>query len=693
MPDSTYKYTNDLAGSSSPYLKQHAHNPVDWMPWCNEAFEKAETKNKLLFISIGYSACHWCHVMEHETFENKEAAAFINEHFISIKVDREERPDLDAVYMHAVQIMTGRGGWPLNCIALPDGRPIFGGTYFRTQPFLERLQSIISLKSTDPEKVEEYACNLAQGIAESDLISAPKGDPWQTSKKSTLKESLDSRVDEWKTSWDRKMGLTKGAPKFPLPTNIDFALHYGLARNDQDSLSQVRLTLQSMARGGIYDHLSGGFARYSIDDEWKVPHFEKMLYDNAQLLTTFSHAYSTFKDPTFKNVALSTADFIYTEFCDPLGGFRSSLDADSEGVEGKYYVWSKAELQEILTPDECSIAFTTYDIDGKSYWEHGNNVLMKWQSDSVLAYDLGLSLKDYTKAISAINSKLFEQRSSRIKPGLDDKVLTSWTALTVSGLATTYRVFQKPQHLAQAQTALNFILEKCRLEDRGLYHKYHPETGHSIPGFLEDYAFTIKACLDLYEATFDERYLTEARDLLNISFDKFYDPRLGTFWFTASDEKELFVRKQENHDSVIPSSNSTMAINLFKLGRYFARPEWVERSDRMLFAAWADSHNIETSSNWGIALLYRTQPFNEIAITSNSPSDLASARFELDLNYNPQTLLAGGGHKTVIPKWLHVKAPRSSTKKGLQFFVCNEGACKLPFQTIKEVRKQLNLKH
>ena len=260
MPDSTYKYTNDLAGSSSPYLKQHAHNPVDWMPWCNEAFERAESENKLLFISIGYSACHWCHVMEHETFENKEAAVFINEHFISIKVDREERPDVDAVYMHAVQIMTGRGGWPLNCIALPDGRPIFGGTYFRSQPFLERLQSIISLKSTDPEKVEEYASNLAQGVAESDLISAPQGDPWHSSNKLTLKESLDSRVDEWKTSWDRKMGLTTGAPKFPLPTNIDFALHYGLVRNDQDSLSQVRLTLQSMARGGIYDAAQGAEA-------------------------------------------------------------------------------------------------------------------------------------------------------------------------------------------------------------------------------------------------------------------------------------------------------------------------------------------------------------------------------------------------------------------------------------------------
>ena len=342
MPDSTHKYTNDLAGSSSPYLKQHAHNPVDWMPWCDEAFERAEAENKLLFISIGYSACHWCHVMENETFENEEAATYINEHFISIKVDREERPDVDAVYMHAVQIMTGRGGWPLNCIALPDGRPIFGGTYFRTQPFVERLQSIISLKSTNPEKIEEYARKLSQGVAESDLISAPSGDPWNSSNKSThrasLQKSLDSKVDQWKISWDRKMGLTIGAPKFPLPTNLDFALHYGLVSDDQESLDQVRLTLHSMARGGIYDHLGGGFARYSTDHEWKVPHFEKMLYDNAQLLTTYSHAYSTFKDPTFKDVVLSTADFIATEFSDPSGGFRSALDADSEGVEGKHSV-------------------------------------------------------------------------------------------------------------------------------------------------------------------------------------------------------------------------------------------------------------------------------------------------------------------------------------------------------------------
>jgi len=694
MPDSTHKYTNSLEHASSPYLQQHAHNPVNWMTWSDEAFEKARNENKLIFISVGYSACHWCHVMEHQTFEDEEAAEYINEHFISIKVDREERPDVDAVYMHAVQIMTGRGGWPLNCIALADGRPIFGGTYFPKKTFIDRLQSIVALKNSKPEKLEEYADNLSQGVIGADLISAPidgkasdfAGGPWSRAQCNISGSSLDNQVDNWRRSWDRKMGLSQGSPKFPLPTNLDFLLHYGFTRGDQNALSQVRLTLDAMARGGIYDQIGGGFARYSTDTDWKVPHFEKMLYDNAQLLTTYSNAWNLFHTVRYKEIVLGTIDFIIRELDDPSGGFRSALDADSEGVEGKYYVWTSEELKSILSPEDFLIASTVYDIDKRSLWEHDNNVLMRWETEGVLASDLGLSPSGLSEKIVAINSILSVRRDSRIKPGLDDKVLTSWTALTVSGLCSAYKAFNDPTHLQRAERALNFILDDARKSDGSLYHVYHAKGGHHISGFLEDYAFTIAACIDMYEVTFDPKWLTEARDLLNISFDKFYDVEKGTFWFTSSEDSGLFARKQENDDSVIPSSNSTMASNLLKLGRHFSRLDWIERCDRMLLAAWEDSHNIRRATGWAEVLLMRSSPFHELAITSSDPAEIALTRKQLNSEYRPQTMIAGASHFAGIPTWLDGKI----TPGGLRIFVCREGACNLPVNTTEIALTQLN---
>lgn len=700
MPDSTHKYTNELANSSSPYLKQHAHNPVDWMPWCDEAFEKARLDNKLLFVSIGYSACHWCHVMEHQTFEDEEAAEFINEHFVSIKVDREERPDVDAVYMHSVQIMTGRGGWPLNCIALPDGRPIFGGTYYPKNTFLETLESIISIYSNNPKKVEEYANNLKRGVEQSDLIIAPPdgdaadfaGRPWPKYQCNKISASLDKQLEAWQQSWDRKMGLSKGAPKFPLPTNLDFLLHYGSVRGDEDAINQARLTLDAMARGGIYDQIGGGFARYSTDSDWKVPHFEKMLYDNAQLIATYSQAYQIFKEATYKDVVFKTIDFILRELNDTSGGFHSALDADTEGEEGKFYVWSKEELERVLTSDELEFAIKVYNIDQKSLWEQGNNVLMKWSSDEVLASDLSLPKAKFNKELQSINAKLFKHREARTKPGLDDKVLTSWTALTVSGLCASYRVFGEEKHLVRATEAMGFLLEKAQMKDGGLYHTYHNQTGHSISGFMEDYAFTIKACIDMYETTFDVTYLNHAKDLLNYSFDKFYDLNLGMFWFTSQDHNKLFAKKQENDDNVIPASNSTMAVNLFKLGKFFSRADWLERSDRMLLAYLNESLNIQSATNWGKCALMRSEPFYEITITSSNPNDLTSSRAELDTFFLGQTIIVGASSSTTFPQWIQGKMPKSIDKNGMKIFVCQEGACQLPVETVSEAINQLNLK-
>ena len=617
---SDHKHTNSLAYSSSPYLKQHAHNPVDWVPWSDTAFEKAEKEGKLVFISIGYSACHWCHVMEHQTFEDEFAAEFINEHFISIKVDREERPDVDAAYMHAVQIMTGRGGWPLNCIALPDGRPIFGGTYFPKDAFIDKLETIVSINERDSEKINDYATRIQQGVYESDLISADNdgissdsaGGPWSLSHCIAISKSIDDKVNDWKTVWDRKMGLTQGSPKFPLPTNLDFLLHYGSVRNDQDTLSHIKLTLDSMSRGGIYDQIGGGFARYSTDSDWMIPHFEKMLYDNAQLLTTYSLAYQVFKDSYYKRIVFQTINFIFEEFSSTSGGFYSALDADSEGMEGKFYVWTPTELRMVLTPDEYKLANYAYDIEGKSRWEQGASILMKWQSDSVLAANLSLSVEEFRSRLDSINKKLKSHRSLRIKPGLDDKVLISWTALTVSGLCNSFKAFGKISHLERAEQALNFILEECRSEKGGLYHSYHQDIDHRIDGFLEDYAFTIKACIDFYEASFNEKWLEKALELTYISLDEFYDDEHGFFWFNSMSGKQLFAKKQENQDDVIPASNSTMAENLFKIGKLMSKLDFIEKSDRMLLAAWADSKTIQRSSNWGISLLMLTQASIEL---------------------------------------------------------------------------------
>lgn len=691
MSDSSHNHTNELAKSSSPYLLQHAHNPVDWMPWCDEAFAKAASEEKLIFISIGYSACHWCHVMEGQTFEDEQVAAFLNKNFISIKVDREERPDVDAAYMHAVQIMTGRGGWPLNCIALPDSRPIFGGTYFPKDTFLERLSSILSLKSTHPSKLEEYATKLQQGVALSDLISAPPltdltpGAPWPQHLIDSTSTSLTSQLTQWQSQWDPNTGLSLGAPKFPLPTNLDFLLHFGTTQNDETSLAQARLTLDSMSRGGIYDQLGGGFARYSTDSDWKVPHFEKMLYDNAQLITTYSHAYQIFKDPTYKRVVFQTIEFLLRDLDDPSGGFRSALDADTDGEEGKFYVWTLEELRQVLSKSQLELAVKVYDIDGRSHWEHGNNVLMKWDSDEVLANSLDLTQDEFQKQLDELNSTLLKHRSNRTHPGLDDKVLTSWTAQTVTALSTAYRVFRNQDHINRARIALDFILENS---EEQLHHTYHPTTGHTIPGFLEDYAFTIKACIDFYEATFDLKYLYSARDFVNIAFDKFYDVDHGMFWFTSTDENKLFVRKQENDDSVSPSSNSTMAINLFKLGKFFSQPDWIYRSDRMILSAWDDTRNLRSSTNWAKALLHRVEPFCEIVIAATDEKTLNEFHEKIDQHFLSQTIVTTSKSGTTFLFWAKGKRTENASK----IYICTEDACKLPVESVEDAMKELNLK-
>ena len=666
----TPEYTNKLINENSPYLLQHAHNPVEWYPWGDEAFEKAEKENKLVLISIGYSACHWCHVMEHESFEDSLTAEMMNKNFINIKVDREERPDVDQVYMNAVQLMTGSGGWPLNCFALPDGRPVYGGTYFPKDKWQQTLTSLQGLKENDPIKLEEYAKNLTAGIQQSELITRNE-DPLETKV-----EFLAQKVNEWSKYWDRKKGGPNRAPKFPLPNNYQFLLEYASLSGDQESMDFVSTTLDQMARGGIYDQIGGGFARYSTDELWKAPHFEKMLYDNAQLVSLYSQAFTATQNPRYKKTVQETLAFIKRELTNKNGGFYSALDADSEGEEGKFYVWKKEELKEALTPEEFELAKEFYNVNNKGLWEHGNYILlMDENSDDMLTEDSTLGNK-----LELIKSKLLARRETRIRPGLDDKILTSWNMLMIEAYLDAYIALEDEQYLKVAEQQMTFIFTNLITEDEGLFH-LHKDGKSSINGYLEDYAFTISALLKMYQSTFDESYISQAESLMNYTVKHFLDEESGMFWFKSNKDEQLIAKKQENSDNVIPASNSVMAHNLFILSKLTYNQEFEKTGKQMLSNILPHIEYGQSYSNWLRLYLYETYPFYEIAATGKNFRDLT---IELRKTYIPNKLILGAEKKSDLPL-LENKFLEEET-----IFVCQNKTCQLPVNLVTDALKQIN---
>ena len=692
----SHPHTNALIHESSPYLLQHAHNPVDWRPWSEEAWEEARAQDKLVIVSIGYSACHWCHVMEHETFEDSAAAAFMNEHFINIKVDREERPDVDGVYMTAVQLMTQRGGWPLNAVCMPDGRPVYGGTYFPRERWLQALQSVLDTRTQDPERVEAYATQLTAGVQQAELVNVPPlegSKAWGTSDAFGPADAqlLDDGIAQWKDNWDPKWGGNDRAPKFPIPTNLDFLLHYGTARGDQQALDHVLNTLLKMERGGIHDHIGGGFARYSVDEKWHVPHFEKMLYDNAQLAGTFARAYQALTDATpsdraaLKRAALGIVNFMQSEWSHPSGGFYSALDADSEGVEGKYYVWTAAELRAALSPEDFELIRTVYAIDEASRWTEeipDANVLMRWKSDEALARSLDRTDETLHLELNRIHVQLRTLRDERVAPGLDDKILTAWTALAASGLVATGTAFERPEDIERAQEAVDFLLETQRDENGRLRHVYHESTGPRITGMLDDYGSTIAACLDVYQATFDERYAEAARELCEVAIADFYDPAQGTFWFQSTQGETLFAQKQENDDSVMPSANAQMARNLFLLSQLFERQDWRILADRMLAGALDRASYWPSATHWAGLMLWRTESFHEVVITAPNDEVVANTQRALQAHYRPQSLYAGGASE-------NIPLLRERQLGELAIFICEDGRCQLPVASVEKAAELL----
>ncbi|UTW64641.1 thioredoxin domain-containing protein [bacterium SCSIO 12741] len=675
--ESNHLHTNRLINETSPYLLQHAHNPVDWYPWGEEALNKAQQENKLLLVSIGYSACHWCHVMERESFEDTAVARYMNEHFVCIKIDREERPDIDQVYMSAVQLMTGSGGWPLNCFALPDGRPVFGGTYFNPTQWMQTMGQIHKAYTEDREKVMEYADRLTQGVKHSDLLDInPMPVDFQ-------KDTVIAMTSKWKHRFDPKEGGPNRAPKFPIPNNYSYLLQYGTLFLDKEVLDHVELTLDKMAYGGIYDQIGGGFARYSTDVDWKVPHFEKMLYDNGQLLSLYSEGYQRFKKPLYKDIAYQTAEYIDREMTAKNGAFYSALDADSEGEEGKFYIWTELELKEVLGED-FELAKEFYQVGKKGRWEHGTNILVRDEkSERAILRKWEISEDELKTRIEAINSKLMERRDTRIRPGLDDKTLTSWNALTISGLVDAHLAFgDEATFLKPALKNAEFIWNTQRKSDGGLNHSFK-EGRSTINGYLEDYCFTIQAYIKLYEATFDEKWLERSKDLADYAIEHFYDSQRGMFYFTSDLDPDLIARKMENSDNVIPASNSSMARNLFLLGHYFDNKAYSNMAETMLNNVAPHMTGYGSGySNWGILYLQQTFPFYEIAI---SGSDAREKSLELNQKYIPNKMFIGSKKDSHLPL-LENKYVEGET----YIYVCVNKACQLPVTEAGEALKQIN---
>ncbi|HRH04088.1 MAG TPA: thioredoxin domain-containing protein [Bacteroidia bacterium] len=667
-------YTNNLIHETSPYLLQHAHNPVDWYAWNESTLQKAKDENKLLLISIGYSACHWCHVMEHESFENEGIAQLMNAHFICVKVDREERPDIDQVYMNAVQVMTGSGGWPLNCFALPDGRPIYGGTYFQPERWKNVLLNIADLYSNEPNKAIEYAQKLVAGMHQSELIQREEKAAEFTT------EELAEIVSEWSKRFDKIEGGADRTPKFPLPNNYLFLLQFAFLQKSPAIEKHVHLTLQKMAMGGIYDQLGGGFARYSTDHLWKVPHFEKMLYDNAQLVSLYSEAFQTTQIELYKNVVVETLRFIEREMTSAEGAFYSALDADTEGQEGKYYVWTKEELRHLLG-EAFEFASTYYSVNEIGYWEDENYILLRKKEDFELAQALNLDEAELLVKLESIKKTLLHAREKRARPGLDDKILCSWNALMIKGYSNAYKVLGTENYLRVAEEAAKFICNKMMQADCTLFHSYKNGKA-AINGFLEDYCFTIEAFISLYEVTFNETYLEHAKRLMDYSIAHFYDSESGFFFFTSDLDAPLIARKMETSDNVIPASNSSIALSLFLLGHYFDVPDYLDKSRQMLRNVKRMLHHYgEGYSNWARLLLYELTPFYEIAIVGNN-----AEKFRVDLQkiYLPNAQIMGSAHTSKLPL-LENKYVENKTL----IYVCKQRNCFLPVETVDDAMKLL----
>ena len=669
-----HKYTNSLVNETSPYLLQHAHNPVDWHPWDEKTLVKAQKEDKLLLISIGYSACHWCHVMEHESFEDEDVAKIMNKNFICIKVDREERPDVDQIYMTAVQLMQQRGGWPLNCIALPDGRPFWGGTYFRKDEWKKQIVGLANAYQNNRVKVLEYAEKLSKGIQQAEMVVRNK------KKENFSWKDVNNMVSPWAERFDNSEGGSDGAPKFPMPNAYAFLLRYAHLSNNKAVLEHVELTLNKMAFGGIYDQIGGGFTRYSTDRSWKAPHFEKMLYDNGQLVSLYSEGYLKFKNPLYKDIVFETLEFVERELLDETGAFYSALDADSEGEEGKFYVWNETELK-IFICEDFELFRDYYNINNKGLWEHGNYILLRKKSKQEIAKKHKVLVPDLNIKIENWKKILMSERNKRIRPGLDDKSLTSWNALMLKGYIDAYMTFGEKHHLDVALKNANFIANTQLQKDGKLWHSY--KNGKStINAYLEDYSITISAFIRLYEATFDEKWLNLADRMMQYATSHFYDKTSEMFFFTSDLDPELIARKMEINDNVIPASNSVMANALYDLGTILDKENYKKMSRTMLNNVKEEMSSYGSGyANYANLMLKLIHPYYEVAVVGKDANDKC---LEINKEYKPNKLFIGSFGESDL-ELLEGKYVEGTT----MIYVCENKVCQMPTNKIMQAIKLL----
>ncbi len=664
-------FTNHLIHESSPYLLQHAHNPVNWFSWSDEVLQNAQDNNKLILISIGYAACHWCHVMEQECFESEEVAKVMNNYFINIKVDREERPDIDQIYMNALQLMTGHGGWPLNIIALPNGIPVWGATYLSKHHWIEVLEKINHIFINEPKILFDYGNQLKKGIDQIEALPIHKPN-------SISEINYEIILKKWSKLWDVKDGGDINVPKFMMPNQIHFLLRYACQNKDKDIQNFVINTLNKMAFGGIFDHVNGGFSRYSTDKKWHIPHFEKMLYDNAQLVSLYSDAYLATKTELYKKVVFKTLHFIENELFDKNGWFYSALDADSfnpYGVleEGAYYVFTQKELVEIIDGD-FELFKTYFNINEYGHWENDQYVLIRTLSDDEICKQFKITPNELENKLVEWNEKLSAQRALRLRPQLDFKIITSCNAMMIKGYVDAYRVFKEEEYLSNAIKCADLI-EIHLIEPNGLIYRNFTKYKKKSVGFLEDYAFTIQAFISLYQVTFNDHWILLAKKLTDYVISNFYDENKQLFYFISKTEKQLISNPMDYRDNVVPSSNSVMAKNLFWLGKFFNQKTYSNIAQQMLSTIYDQITSYPSSySNWLDLILNNTHPFYEVVITGQKA--ICKLK-ELNSTYIPNIQLAG----SINDNHFSLLKDRYVPDKTL-IYVCTNQSCDLPSSSV-----------
>ncbi|MDB5247363.1 MAG: thioredoxin protein [Segetibacter sp.] len=678
------KHTNRLINETSPYLLQHAHNPVNWYPWGEEALERAKQEDKPVIVSIGYAACHWCHVMEKESFENEETARLMNENFINIKVDREERPDIDHIYMDAVQAMTGTGGWPLNVFLTPDGRPFYGGTYFppvrafNRSSWKEILTAIHHSYREKKDEITSQAEKLTEHIKNSsDFGQGKTGDDRASFSQIALTGIAGNILKTADASWG---GFGK-APKFPQTFSIQFLLrHYHYTKNEA-SLKQALLSLDKMIYGGIYDQLGGGFARYSTDDKWLAPHFEKMLYDNALLVDVLAEAYQLTNNDLYSETIHETIAFIEREMLQEEGGFYSALDADSEGVEGKFYTWSKQEVESILKED-AGIFCEFYDIKDEGNWEHVN-ILRVNKPLSEFAQERGLPEAPLKEQLAAGKAQLLEVRNRRIRPSTDDKCLLSWNALMNIALSKAYAATGRESYKELAIKNSSFLESRFIDPVTGEWKHTYKNGTAKYPAFLDDYAYLINAYIHLQEISGDHSYLKKAAQITSITVENFLEENSGFFFFTSRWQKDVIVRKKEVYDGATPSGNSVMASNLWYLGIIYNNKDWQEQASKLLRQLEKSIIRYPTSfGNWASLFQQVVNGTLEIAITGGSSSTILP---EVLKEYIPNKVLQAAEVETEDFPLLQGKDFGNEPR----IYVCKDYSCQKPVKNLQELKSML----